>query len=177
MIKSKNPQVVFLSETKCQGDKCYKKLGVFKDWNLKYGYSIGRSGGLVLLWRKDVDLKVIELDTHFISARIKDKDYNSLWRVIFVYGQPNKDIIKEFYNLIIRKIKLILGPLMCFGDWNCIWDRKDKMGGNRIPNSCLKKANRILDKEKLMDLGHFGPPFTWRNKVAKGVKRKDWIGW
>lgn len=123
--------------------------------------SVGRSGGLVLIWRKYINLKVIELN---ISARIKDNDSNTLWRAIFVYGKPNKDIRNEFYNLIIRKVRLISGPLMCIGDWNCIWNIKDKMGGSRIPNSCLRKADRILDEGNLIDMGHDGPLFTWRNK-------------
>lgn len=84
MIKSENPQVVFLSETKCHGDVSRKKFGIFKDWNLKFVDSSRLSRGLVLLWRKDVELKIIDMNKHYISARIQYKEVNSLWRVLFV---------------------------------------------------------------------------------------------
>lgn len=39
---------------------------------------------------------------------------------------------KKFYDEITIKIKSIYNPLLCIGDWNCLWFKEDKRGGDRI---------------------------------------------
>lgn len=106
---------------------------------------------------KDIDVRVFDLNHHFIAARIHDKEANLFWRTIFIYGEPARESRSKFFDLIIKKVSCTSGPLLCMRDWNCIWDRGDKVGGNHILNSCLRNVNRILFEGKLVDLGHFGP--------------------
>lgn len=47
------------------------------------------------------------------------------------------------------------------------------MGGNRIPNNCIKRAHCILDDDNMIDLGHYGPHFTWMNKQSGQRLIKD----
>lgn len=76
MMKSINPHVVFLSETKCHGDECLKKLGLRKGWKIKAVDSIGLIRGLIILWKNDIDVRVSELNPKFISAKIKEDVVN-----------------------------------------------------------------------------------------------------
>lgn len=173
MIKSRNPQIMFLSKTKCLGNEFLKKAGIRRGWNVKVVDSIGNSRGLALVWKHDIEIRVSELNPRFIIAKITDCEENKKWKVSFVYGEPAKESRLAFYDFIISKISIVVGPLLCIGDWNCLWDRGDKSGGNCIPNSCLRNAHRILDGGKLMDLGHHGPHFTWVNRQSGNRQIKE----
>lgn len=78
--------------------------------------SIGLSRGLVLLYKDGIEVRVSELNTIFISARIRDGELNLFWRIIFVYGEPAKENRLDFYDLIINKVSNTKGPLLCIGD-------------------------------------------------------------
>lgn len=127
---------------------------------------VGKSGGLILLWKKDIEVRVSDLNNRFIAVRIHDSVSNLFWRAIFVYVELVKDLRSTFYDPIINKVSNTHSPLLYFGDWNCIWDRGDKVGGICISNSCIRNVHRILDKENLLDLGYYGPHFTWINKQS-----------
>lgn len=89
---------------------------------------MGLLGGLVLIWKKDIEVRVSELNPIFIAVKIKDNDSNIFWRTLFAYGEPSKELRNIFYDTIISKISNKVGPLLCIGDWNYIWDRNDKEG-------------------------------------------------
>lgn len=50
----------------------------------------GRSGGVALLWKKDINLSVISFSKFHIDALIQDDADNSKdWYLKGVYGHPN----------------------------------------------------------------------------------------
>lgn len=72
----------------------------------------------------------------------------------------------RFNEELLVKIKSIHNPLICIGDWNCLWFKEDKRGGERIPLINLDRARNILDEGNLIDLGHSGLHFTWINRIS-----------
>lgn len=91
MIKSKNPQIMFVFETKSQGDVFLKKSSLGKGWNIKAVDVIGLSGGLALIWRNDNDVRVSTLTSKFIPSR----------ELFFIYGEPVEELRPIFYENII----------------------------------------------------------------------------
>jgi len=56
------------------------------------------------------------------------------WTCMVLYGKPDRRFKRYFIRQLINKIKEIRGPLIYIGDWNCIWNKNDKIGGQFIPN-------------------------------------------
>ncbi|KAL0414029.1 UNVERIFIED_CONTAM: hypothetical protein Sradi_1604600 [Sesamum radiatum] len=87
LVKLHNPGLVFLSETKSKGrrhDRVKERLNY-------YGVGVesqGKSGGLLMLWRKDVDVWIQTYSPHHMDALVKaDKD-TERWRITGIYGHP-----------------------------------------------------------------------------------------
>jgi exonuclease III len=71
LVKENHPNILFLLETKCQKNK----LELLR---VKMGYGglfvvdpVGRSGGLVLFWRDDVNLEIQNFSRRHINSIIK----------------------------------------------------------------------------------------------------------
>lgn len=119
--------------------------------------SLGLSGGLILLWRKNLRIDIVSPCTRYIEAKIDDNYVRVKWNYLFIYGEPNSNKIVDFFQSIIVKIKSIYDPILAIGDWNCLWYRKDNVGGSRITPRNLTRATNILEEGYLLDLGHYGP--------------------
>lgn len=76
LSKSKNPSVIFFSKTKCSSEGICKKLHLFKDWKMEYVDVVGQSGGLVVMWKKEVDVKVIDKSSRYIEHELNDSFVN-----------------------------------------------------------------------------------------------------
>ena len=86
--KRERPDVFFLSEThlgKAKAEILKRKLG-FDHFIIHE--SDGRSGGLLMLWRKDIVIQNQGVSQYFIDVVIRG---NEKWRLTGIYGEPNWD--------------------------------------------------------------------------------------
>jgi hypothetical protein len=89
LCRSYNPAMVFLCETK----KKAKDMNKLK-WSLGFTNSVavdcvGRSGGLALWWKEEVEVQVRPWCHLFIDAKIS---YNGkVWRFSGIYGEPRSE--------------------------------------------------------------------------------------
>lgn len=82
-----NPQLVFLMETKiCKKMEAKVKESINFDCYIEIS-SNGNSGGLMLLWRREIDVTVMSYSSGHIDVFLKEDDWR--WRFIGIYGQPN----------------------------------------------------------------------------------------
>lgn len=56
LLKSRNPDVFFLSETKCVGNSYWKKSRLKKEWSMDTVDSIGLSGVMIIFWKKNLNI-------------------------------------------------------------------------------------------------------------------------
>ncbi|KAL0409376.1 UNVERIFIED_CONTAM: hypothetical protein Sradi_1872000 [Sesamum radiatum] len=88
LLRFHNPALVFLSETKCKKRKCenlkekYNLFGINVD-------SCGKKGGLILLWRKDINLVVNSFSCSHIDVGVFNEERVAGWRFTSIYGQPD----------------------------------------------------------------------------------------
>ncbi|KAK6125295.1 hypothetical protein DH2020_040957 [Rehmannia glutinosa] len=86
LVCKKDPQLVFLCETKCKAsvvDKIKYSLNMF-------GFAVdswGRSGGLALLWHKDIPVSLRHYSDRFIGVGVDILGQS--FRFTRVYGEPN----------------------------------------------------------------------------------------
>jgi hypothetical protein len=183
MVNKKKPDMVFLMETKLNNKKMELiriKLG-FK--NVFAVDSVGKSGGLALLWHDDSTIEVQNFSRRHINAIVSTTGENS-WKWTGFYGHPDTNRREEAWSLLRKLSVLQPETWMVMGDFNEILDSSEKRGGGDRPRRQMEAFRRTLSDCALMDLGFCGPKFTWNNckeegafireRLDRGVANKEW---
>jgi hypothetical protein len=87
--------MVFLMETKLRAAKVellHVRMGFGSVFVVD---SVGRSGGLALFWREEVDVTVQNYSRRHINAVVKFGDCPHLWKFTGFYGHPEPGKRKE----------------------------------------------------------------------------------
>jgi hypothetical protein len=129
--KREIPDVLFLSETKLDKQRMQKFRWLLDMPNMAVYNCNGRSGGLALLWKRDVDISVSDVNRLYIDANISVG--NVVWRFTGVYGDPEN---KELTWRALRNLKQQdSGPWLLMGDFNEILFQHEKVGGAPKPQA------------------------------------------
>ena len=89
------PKIVFLSEKKIkkyQMEKEKFKIGLLNGLIVP---SVGRSGGLAMLWSRDIKVEVQGYSRSYIDAVVTDLESGFKWRITGFYGNPETHCRKE----------------------------------------------------------------------------------
>ncbi|KAL0408323.1 UNVERIFIED_CONTAM: hypothetical protein Sradi_1766700 [Sesamum radiatum] len=101
VVKLHRLGLVFISKTKCKGRR-YDRLKEKFNYHRIGVDAIGRSGGLLLLWRKDVEVWLQSFSVNHIDATIKYVDCHEIWRFTGFYGNPETSKREETWELLRR---------------------------------------------------------------------------
>jgi exonuclease III len=129
MVKAKRPCLVFLMETKLKQRKMEKIRCLLGFQNLFAVDSIGRSGGLALLWKEEAGLEIQNYSCRHIQAAVKIPGGEGLWKFTGFYGHPDASKRGEAWNLLKLLRDFSPHPWMCAGDFNEILEESEKFGG------------------------------------------------
>lgn len=112
------PDLVFLSETRLFYDRVD---GLLRMLGFAHGLGVGshgRGGGLALLWRDEVDVKLQSLDKLHIDLVVHDPVTAEKWRLTGFYGEARRDLRHRSWDCL----KMLNGcgslPWLCVGDFN-----------------------------------------------------------
>ena len=89
-------------------------------------HSLG-GGDLALLWKQEVEVKILSTYNNLIDTHIKDAGKN--FYVTFIYGEPDKAKRKAIWELLTNLGKYRSDPWYRTGDFNGIIDSSEKQGG------------------------------------------------
>lgn len=175
-IRHHNPQLLFLLETKCTASA--RNLNKIKT---AFNYSgcfivdcIGRSGGLCLLWKDDIDVSIRSFTFYHIDAAIK-WDSKS-WRFTGIYGHPNAGYRDHTWKLLRRLHNQDESAWVIGGDFNATLLYEEKEGGVPVRESQIENFRSALDDCGLQDLDYLGDTFTWTNRQGESdqiIERLD----
>ena len=163
MVKVKRPTLVFMMETKLRQRKMEKIRCSLGFHNLFVVDSIGKSGGLALLWKEEVGLEIQNYRRRHIQAIVKNPVGDRLWKFTGFYGHPDASKRGEAWNLLKHLKDYSPHPWMCAGDFNEILEGSKKFGGCRRARGLMEAFKETLAACELSDLGAFGPFYTWHN--------------
>jgi hypothetical protein len=174
-----NPDVLFLSETHLDSypAECLRR-------RLKMDFKIvnpsdGRSGGVLLLWKKEISIQQIFSAPKYIDVRIIENP-NKIWRFTGFYGEPKW----EDKHLSWDKIRELNSqhdmPWAIMGDFNEILFSDEKEGGNPRPLNYMQAFQDALSDCGLEDMSFSGDIFTWkrgriRERLDRAVANGDWL--
>ncbi|KAM1107410.1 hypothetical protein EV1_004132 [Malus domestica] len=161
LISSKDPTIVFVCDTRsnvAQIEKLRKKLNFDRSFTMA---SRGRSGGLCVLWKDDIDLNLQSYSQNHIDldvGGIGDVDY---WRITCFFGFP---VVRDRYKS--RQLLDALRengdkPWLCLGNFNEILQASEQEWGNPRRTSQTKSFQDSVLRCNLNDLGFVGNKFTW----------------
>jgi hypothetical protein len=141
--------------------------------------SNGRSGGVLLLWRKEIKVEQIFAAPNYIDVKIMENP-QKIWRLTWVYGEPRWEDRHLTWDKL-RELKLVSNiPWVVLGDLNEIAFSHEKEGGNQRPNVYMQAFRDCLDDCELVDVGFSGEPFTWRRgrireRLDRAVATSEWM--
>ncbi|XP_050212592.1 uncharacterized protein LOC126664301 [Mercurialis annua] len=163
LCRSNSPDVVFLMETKNSISKIKKVFAYCEFSNVMAIDPIGKSGGLCLVWKDELDLQIQHTSNNFIICTIS------------ITNGPSFDSIfcHLYCNIIHRRAQFqylqsirdrMLGPVLCAGDLNDYLLPSEKKGGNAFKLENHVDFTTFMECMEFRDLGFAGPPFTWSNR-------------
>jgi exonuclease III len=163
LVKEKRPSLVFLMETKSQSIRLEKVRVRIGFDNVFVVNSVGKSGGLALLWRNDICVEIQNYSRHHINAVVSMEKTGPPWKFSGFYGHPEADKRSESWSLLRLLGSFNPHSWLCLGDFNEILEADEKFGGNPKSRSQMKEFRDTLSCCNLHDLGFVGPKFTWNN--------------
>jgi hypothetical protein len=138
-----------------------------------------RSGGVLLLWRKEIVIQQIFSDPKYIDVKVIEST-DKIWRLTGIYGEPHWEDKYKTWNKIRELSINSTIPWAIIGDFNEIPFSHEKEGGNPRPDSFMHASRQALDDCNLNDLGFSGDAFTWRRgkireRLDRAVANPAWI--
>ncbi|XP_027148760.1 uncharacterized protein LOC113749274 [Coffea eugenioides] len=167
------PEIIFLSETK--NKKCYmNKLKMkLKFDSLFVVDPIGRSGGLAVMWRKDVQIKRVLYTDFTIELCIEDLSRKISWWLVCIYANVDDAIREKQWKIIESRRALWGNRWLLAGDMNDILSNDEKWGGLLRPERSFKQFRDFIRTNELIDIGFEGKPWTWSNNWDKEGEVKE----
>ena len=123
---------------------------------------LGRRGGLVMLWKVEVDLHKQTYTHNHIDALILT-NATSPWRITRFYGKPEEHLRHETWTLLKHLSTQNSSPGLCIGDYNEIFSFEEKEGRLPRPEHLMHNFRSTLLYCGLIVMGFTGNMFTWEN--------------
>jgi hypothetical protein len=178
VISRRSPDVIFLLETHLDlfpAEMLRRQLKMdFKE----VVCSDGRSGGLILFWKRIVTLTVRDRTENFIDVIIGSGQENA-WRFTWMYGEPRWENKHLTWQRLRKLNQFGDSPWLVMGDLNDILYPFEKEGGKPRPNRCMKAFRDCLEDCHLIDVGYTGDKFTWcrgqiRERLDRALANEAW---
>jgi hypothetical protein len=167
LVEEKKPAVVFLMETRMNEEHALglqRNLGFLNSIIVK-SESEGLSGGLLLLWRRDVVVAELSKSRSHIDVLLScDRLRISQWRLMGFYGEPRRECQKESWYLLRFLRAQSVSPWLCLGDFNEELSAKEQLGGNGREPWQVAAFQDATNDCHLTDLGFHGLLYTWDNQ-------------
>jgi hypothetical protein len=151
---------MFLSETLVHANKISE---IKNKLNFEESFAVdrtGRSGGLALLWKNKLNCRIISYSQNYINVEINQEGKRP-WRFTGFYGYPERDRMRDSWNLLRMLAQDVYLPWCVMGDFNDMLSSEDKRGGVAQPQWLIRGFREAVQDSGLIDLPMDGYPFTW----------------
>lgn len=164
LVSVHKPSLLFLSEVKFSSHSRISFLSKSLQL-LSYEFIPANRtvGGVVLLWKSEIDVRILFSNHNLISALVFYEQQASPWHFIGVYGPPSYSLKWLFWQMLTDVALAFDGPWLVMGDFNTVFSQADKIGGRPIASSSSGGLQKLIADHGLINLGFHGHPFTWSN--------------
>ena len=157
--------IMIITETKVSGSRAKEITDRLHFDRAIHANSIGYSSGLWILWDSTQE-EVSKLSTmeQEIHAIVKDLSSNASWLMSAIYASPRYAERRLLWDNLSKVAKLHTLHWIIVGDFNEVLLGEDKFRGRPISISRAINLQECLNTCGMINLGFFGPPFTWTNR-------------
>jgi exonuclease III len=173
VTKEKKLAILFLMETKCHRNK-------MESVRVKLGFdclfivdSVGRSGGLALLWNNSELVEIQNYSKRHINAIVKDGAIAQSWKFTGFYAHPDWTKRHESWALLNHLRSFVPLPWLCVGDFNEITEQSEKSRALLHKEIQMTQFREVLEHCHFSDLGFIGSKYTWTNCQQDGSFKKE----
>ncbi|KAH7664676.1 DNase I-like protein [Dioscorea alata] len=138
---------------------------------------------MIIGWSSNLlEGQLIHLGRFCLSAKFTSKSNNTSWVCTSVYGPNDRHLKHDFWTEIRHCCPDNGTPWVLCGDFNSIFNHKDKSTGT--PNlDDIRQAQLLLSDLHLIEPPSFGKRFTWTNgqsnplwiKLDRFLLNQEWI--
>ena len=161
LVRKEVPHVMFLSETKLHESKLdtiRRKCSMTGCFGVNVE---GMSGGLVIMWKDEINLKILNFSRNHIDMRVDMEEEIQSWRLTRIYGEPEVNRRKDTWRLLRELAEQQDLPWCCFGDFNeILWDQEKSRQSLKKERQMIE-FKEVLEDCMLEDLGFVGHWYTW----------------
>ena len=125
--------------------------------------SDGKSGGLAMIWKKGIEIKLKSCSNSHIDVVVKGEQDQAPWIATGFYGHPKLGKRKISWSLLEVLNKQCDMPWVVCGDFNEITYTYEKLGWLDKDATQMWDFRECLSKCGLVDLGFVGQSYTWCN--------------
>jgi hypothetical protein len=122
--------------------------------------SDGRSGGMLLFWKKEMQITLCHKCKNYIDAKI-GCGLENVWSFTGLYGEPrwqDKHLTWQCLRDLHSRSSM---PWLVMGDFNEILHSFEQEGGGVRPQHYMQAFRDALKDCNLLDYGYVGHKFTW----------------
>ncbi|XP_074274052.1 uncharacterized protein LOC141597484 [Silene latifolia] len=169
LVRREAPAIVFLCETKLCGREMRRARERLEGYFGMEVDSMGRSGGLAMLWKRDIDCVFMSSSVHHMDFTVRHDGKE--WRLTGFYGWPavsDRHLSWELLRLLKEESNL---PWVCMGDYNEILFSTEMKGGSR-PQRQMNNFRAAVDDCQLRDVPWVGYNFSFDNGQAGEANRQ-----
>jgi hypothetical protein len=140
--------------------------------------SDGRSGGLLLQWKKEIKISLRFKMKYYIDVNV-EHSHDFTWRFTGFYGEPKwqeRHLTWQHLRDLHSQSNL---PWLVMGDINEILYSIEKEGGNPRPEHLMQNFRDAIEDCNLADFGYTGHKFTWhrgliRERLDRALTNEGW---
>ena len=163
LVRGQAPMVCFLMETRLNKEGFDELCGDLPFPNRFIVKYPNTGGGLALIWKKEIQLDVVNYTANHILAKVVEDD-GFVWFLSGFYGWPEAREKVKSWALIRQLGQIVEGSWMCIGDFNAILNSTEKLSRRPPDHYQMDAFREALDNCQLEDLGFRGYQYTWNNK-------------
>ncbi|XP_060968796.1 uncharacterized protein LOC133036274 [Cannabis sativa] len=173
LISQSSPDVLFIIESKLCAGSISKYRNAFKFPNGIEVPRVGLSGGLLFLWKSNVNVTILHYGINFIDCYMTLDDSPTCHFSGF-YGSPvvsQRPLTWELLKKLRDTAPLL--PWLVMGDFNEIISHSDKFGGPLKNEKQIDDFRNTIDFCGLLETQFEGERFTWHNNNVNGINVKE----
>lgn len=136
--------------------------------------ALGTRGGVLLAWDTSFfQMGLVDMSDFAITASVVRSTGGPAWTLTSVYG-PSDDAAKPLFLQDLARIRgLVSGPWLLMGDFNLIYQARDKSNSN-LNLRLMASFRSALNNSDLKEIKLGGRRFTWSNEqTAPTLVRLD----
>ncbi|XP_074305538.1 uncharacterized protein LOC141640755 [Silene latifolia] len=153
-----------LLETKIKNKAFHKAYSSFSNWCITTNSGYHSGGRIWIIWKPSCfRVNVLEYNAQYVHMKVDSLvDRRSFW-LTMVYAFNGQHEREPLWDNLRKNANLVTGPWPIAGDFNCVLNVSERVGGN-TPAGEMEHFRRCVADCGVMDVAAVGALYTWNNK-------------